>query len=225
MPCRSSIPGRVFCRRRNSSRWCIAPTQRIIAEVRRQVPGAKVIGFPRGVGTGAAALRGRGSGRCRRARLDGRSRLRARSGAEARCRCRAISIRWCWSPAAPRSTARSTASSRRSPAAVHLQSRPRHPAGDADRACRADARARARDAGLTVPEGGTRWLRAAVAIAITAALVGLLVLWRPSGLYPWLKACTSSRSSPGWRECSICRGCSSITARPSRAPGSPRPSR
>jgi putative membrane protein len=41
---------------------------------------------------------------------------------------------------------------------------------------------------LTVPEGGTRWLRAAVAIAITAALVGLLVLWRPSGLYPWLKA-------------------------------------
>ena len=34
------------------SRWCIAPTQRIIAEVRRHVPGAKVIGFPRGIGTG-----------------------------------------------------------------------------------------------------------------------------------------------------------------------------
>ncbi|MGH8733204.1 MAG: CopD family protein, partial [Burkholderiales bacterium] len=33
-----------------------------------------------------------------------------------------------------------------------------------------------------------RWLRAAVAIAITLALVGVLVLWRPSGLYPWLKA-------------------------------------
>jgi uroporphyrinogen decarboxylase len=32
------------------ARWCIAPTRRIIAEVRRQVPGAKVIGFPRGVG-------------------------------------------------------------------------------------------------------------------------------------------------------------------------------
>jgi uroporphyrinogen decarboxylase len=32
-------------------RWCIAPTRRIIAEVRRQVPGAKVIGFPRGVGS------------------------------------------------------------------------------------------------------------------------------------------------------------------------------
>jgi uroporphyrinogen decarboxylase len=32
-------------------RWCIEPTQRIIAKVRAQVPGAKVIGFPRGVGT------------------------------------------------------------------------------------------------------------------------------------------------------------------------------
>jgi uroporphyrinogen decarboxylase len=33
------------------TRWCIEPTQRIIAEVRRQIPGARVIGFPRGVGT------------------------------------------------------------------------------------------------------------------------------------------------------------------------------
>jgi uroporphyrinogen decarboxylase len=33
-------------------RWCIEPTQRIIAEVRRNVPGARVIGFPRGVGSG-----------------------------------------------------------------------------------------------------------------------------------------------------------------------------
>ncbi len=32
-------------------RWCIEPTRRIIAEVRRNVPGARVIGFPRGVGT------------------------------------------------------------------------------------------------------------------------------------------------------------------------------
>jgi uroporphyrinogen decarboxylase len=30
--------------------WCMEPTQRIIAKVRVQVPGAKVIGFPRGVG-------------------------------------------------------------------------------------------------------------------------------------------------------------------------------
>jgi uroporphyrinogen decarboxylase len=33
-------------------RWCIEPTQRIIAKVRSVMPGAKVIGFPRGVGTG-----------------------------------------------------------------------------------------------------------------------------------------------------------------------------
>jgi uroporphyrinogen decarboxylase len=33
-------------------RWCIEPTRRIIAKVRDTVPGARVIGFPRGVGTG-----------------------------------------------------------------------------------------------------------------------------------------------------------------------------
>jgi uroporphyrinogen decarboxylase len=33
-------------------RWCVEPTQQIIARVRRQVPDAKVIGFPRGVGSG-----------------------------------------------------------------------------------------------------------------------------------------------------------------------------
>ena len=32
-------------------RWCVGPTQRIIAQVRSHIPGAKVIGFPRGVGT------------------------------------------------------------------------------------------------------------------------------------------------------------------------------
>jgi uroporphyrinogen decarboxylase len=31
-------------------RWCIAPTQKIIEGVRRQVPAAKIIGFPRGAG-------------------------------------------------------------------------------------------------------------------------------------------------------------------------------
>jgi uroporphyrinogen decarboxylase len=34
------------------SRWCVAPTQKLIGELRRQVPEAKVIGFPRGAGTG-----------------------------------------------------------------------------------------------------------------------------------------------------------------------------
>jgi uroporphyrinogen decarboxylase len=33
-------------------RWCIDPTQRLILKVREQVPAAKVIGFPRGVGAG-----------------------------------------------------------------------------------------------------------------------------------------------------------------------------
>jgi protoporphyrinogen IX oxidase len=37
-------------------------------------------------------------------------------------------------------------------------------------------------------EARTRALRAATALAITAALVALLALWRPSGLYVWLKA-------------------------------------
>jgi putative membrane protein len=34
----------------------------------------------------------------------------------------------------------------------------------------------------------TRAIRAATALAVTAALVALLALWRPSGLYIWLKA-------------------------------------
>ena len=34
-------------------RWCIDPTQRIITKVRAAMPRAKVIGFPRGIGTAA----------------------------------------------------------------------------------------------------------------------------------------------------------------------------
>ena len=33
-----------------------------------------------------------------------------------------------------------------------------------------------------------RWLRAIIALAVTAALLALLFLWKPSGLYLWLKA-------------------------------------
>jgi putative membrane protein len=33
-----------------------------------------------------------------------------------------------------------------------------------------------------------RWLRAEIAIAVTLALLGVLWLWQPSGLYLWLKA-------------------------------------
>jgi uroporphyrinogen decarboxylase len=37
------------------SRWCIEPTRRIAEAVRSEVPGAKIIGFPRGAGTKLAA--------------------------------------------------------------------------------------------------------------------------------------------------------------------------
>src|SRR3954452_5791733 len=33
-----------------------------------------------------------------------------------------------------------------------------------------------------------RWFRAEIAIGITVALLGVLLLWAPDGLYPWLKA-------------------------------------
>ena len=33
------------------ARWCIAPTAKIVAGVRNAIPGAKIIGFPRGAGS------------------------------------------------------------------------------------------------------------------------------------------------------------------------------
>jgi uroporphyrinogen decarboxylase len=36
-------------------RWCIAPAHRIVERVRAQVPGARIIGFPRGAGTSLGA--------------------------------------------------------------------------------------------------------------------------------------------------------------------------
>ena len=36
-------------------RWCIVPTQEIVAGVRKQVPDARIIGFPRGVNALALA--------------------------------------------------------------------------------------------------------------------------------------------------------------------------
>jgi len=37
------------------ARWCIVPAQRIVAGLRQRVPGAKIIGFPRGAGTSLRA--------------------------------------------------------------------------------------------------------------------------------------------------------------------------
>jgi uroporphyrinogen decarboxylase len=39
------LPGEEF------QKWCIEPTARIVAAVRNRIPGAKIIGFPRGAGT------------------------------------------------------------------------------------------------------------------------------------------------------------------------------
>jgi uroporphyrinogen decarboxylase len=36
-------------------RWCIGPAKRIVAGLRRRIPGAKIIGFPRGAGTSLKA--------------------------------------------------------------------------------------------------------------------------------------------------------------------------
>ena len=56
-------------------KWCIEPIARIIAAVRQRIPGAKIIGFPRGAATELEQLSRRGSRRCNRSRLDGRSRF------------------------------------------------------------------------------------------------------------------------------------------------------
>src|SRR5262249_20380112 len=73
--------------------------------------------------------------------------------------------------------------------AVHLQSRSRHLAGDADRPRRADA-----GEGAGVWRGGmttggrSRTVRAGVALAVTAGRGAILVLWLPEGFYDWVKA-------------------------------------
>jgi len=41
---------------------------------------------------------------------------------------------------------------------------------------------------MTVGKFIQRWIRAEVALGITAALLGVLLLWSPAGLYLWLKA-------------------------------------
>jgi uroporphyrinogen decarboxylase len=38
------------------ARWCVAPMRQIVAGVRAQVPGARIIGFPRAAGTSLAAF-------------------------------------------------------------------------------------------------------------------------------------------------------------------------
>ena len=40
---------------REFARWCVAPVRRIVENVRRDVPGARIIGFPRGAGASLAS--------------------------------------------------------------------------------------------------------------------------------------------------------------------------
>ena len=136
-------------------------------------------------------------GRCGRPRLDDRSRLSRASKCRAACRCRAISIRWrCRRRRGARSRGRCDAA-RPSPTARSSSISATASCRNADRACRADA------------EAGARQL-----------------IRRCSDWYLWLKALPHHRGHRlDGRACSICRGCSSITARPSRARSSPRPSR
>jgi len=124
-------------------RWCIAPTQRIVEGVRKTVPGAKIIGFPRGVGAMALPY------------IE-------MTGVDA------IGIDWTFEREIARDTLQPRAAvqgnvdplallaggaaldrevddvlEKLSGGSADLQSRPRHPAADPDRACRADAQARA----------------------------------------------------------------------------------
>src|SRR5437763_3310389 len=41
---------------------------------------------------------------------------------------------------------------------------------------------------MTMGDFIRRWLRAEIAIAVTLALFGVLLLWNPTGLYLWFKA-------------------------------------
>jgi len=63
--------GRNSCRRTNFSAGALRPTQRIVADVRRAVPGAKIIGFPRGRRQQLETLRRGYRNRCRWSGLDG----------------------------------------------------------------------------------------------------------------------------------------------------------
>ena len=121
-------------------RWCIEPTQTIVAEVRRQVPGAKIIGFPRGAGTGllryveevpvdAVGLDWMVD------RVFARDEIQQRMPVQGNLDPLALLAGGAALDRAVDAVLEAFAR-----AALHLQSRPRHPAGDADRPCRADAR-------------------------------------------------------------------------------------
>ncbi len=118
-------------------RWCVQPAKRMVAKLRAKKPGAKVIGFPRGAGknipryveeTGVTAVSLGNEIDREFARDQIQTRVPVQGNVDPLAlleggRC------------ARTRSGRRLADARRRPA--DLQSRPWHPAGDADRACRA----------------------------------------------------------------------------------------
>ena len=69
---------------REFQRWSVEPTKRIVEGVRKQVPDAKIIGFPRGAGALLPALCRSHRRRCRQHRLGRRTVADPQQGAEPR---------------------------------------------------------------------------------------------------------------------------------------------
>ncbi len=120
-------------------RWTVAPIAEIVRRVKAAVPGVPIIGFPRGGGTRLMAFARETA--VDAVGLDWTVSLNTAAVLQHSVPVQATSIR-CGSSSA--------ACSRRGPRrdhdgargrAVRVQSRPRHPAGDADRPCRTDDRA------------------------------------------------------------------------------------
>ena len=69
---------------REFQRWSVEPTKRIVEGVRRQVPDAKIIGFPRGAGALLPGYVERNRRRCRQHRLGRRTVTDPRQGSKPR---------------------------------------------------------------------------------------------------------------------------------------------
>ena len=129
---------------REFERWSIEPTRRIVEGVRKQVPDARIIGFPRGAGAllpayvGATGVDAVSIDWTAEPSLI-RERVQNRVAIQGNLDPPAIS-------ASGSRDRRRIGELRRRPA--DLQPRPRHPAGNPDRACRADDQAGAGVSGL-----------------------------------------------------------------------------
>ena len=73
--------------------WVIAPTARLVSELKRRHPGVPIIGFPERRRRQAFGLRERNGGRCRGPRRDRRSHVGCGGGPRKHRPSRAISIR------------------------------------------------------------------------------------------------------------------------------------